>query len=218
MPKVLFLASFAILLFIVEQLVAIWIFVFVSLHIGKGVIRSWELIYHITNSSLMLVAVIALGVAWRQSREAENTRLATVYMNITEQWESVAVASSRMLINKLNENFNNACYTDAHKTLSNNVQEYIEKFLNNLEKSNRSDWRRYTRILAFLEHMGVLCEKGYVKKEDIFGFMASTIIHQVDLSMNYIKAMQVNHSTVYSKTLYLYREAIFYQESLKSRS
>lgn len=179
-----------------------------------------EVLSFVSTAFLVPVAAFwAISFARKQAAEAERSRLAAVYLEITKRWVDADLAGSRRLLQQAKQKFRNTPGQDFSgdaitETLNNDVADYIRYCLTALRGKDLSKFGEYVRILTFYEDLGVLCRQGYVSKDVILDFIGLTIVDIVDLCALYIRAARRRHSAdgtpeeaVYANLIWLYREA-----------
>lgn len=160
-----------------------------------------ELVFFIANIILLITAVIALIVARAHAAEVEHARLAAIYMDISALWSSSRVVESRMHILKLRDRFHDPAYSDLLKDRARPAPEYIRLVLNAERSRDRMLHSQHTAILTFLEDIGVLCKKDYVKADDVLDFIASPITLQMELLEHYVLDLQATNPTAYENAV-----------------
>jgi hypothetical protein len=173
---------------------------------NNRLINLLEIFYFIANLLLCIVAIFALTFARRQAIEAENTRKASIYLQISALWSSHRTMSSRMYVIGLSDKFGDPSYMDPIKKEASSAPDYIKRVLLAEQRRSRISHRQKVFIITFLEDLGLLCEKGYVHELDVFEFISTPIVFQVDLLIDYIR--EFSHDGVtYSRTLSLHGRA-----------
>jgi hypothetical protein len=166
-----------------------------------------EVLFFTSNVVLLSIAIVTVIVARFHAKEAENARIASIYMEISSQWSSDKIVDSRMYIITLSDRWKNPEYEDDEKAKSHSVGEYIRRVLESDRKKSRTLHNTNTAILIFMEDLGVLCKKRYVREEDIFDFIASPIILQMELLQNYVENVRKAFPTAYENALALSERA-----------
>lgn len=159
-----------------------------------------------------LLALWALGFAKRQAVEAENTRIANVYMTITDRWNSEALVRSRMAIWNLHDEYGSVGNANPLKARATGAVDYINLRLIELRSTDRMQYMRHIAILIFLEDLGVLCEKKYIRAEDILEFIAAPICQQMILLAAFIDGQRADDTQCYINALKLRDQAIKFTE------
>jgi hypothetical protein len=172
--------------------------------------NAFEILSFSSGPALFVAAVFAFIIAVRQAKEAENSRLSTVYMGIVDNWNSADLLEARRKIFKLVDLFRANRY-DVYMAPFTNESEYICYCLWQLSGGkNRDELRSHIILLQFLEDLGLLCYKEYIRKEDVFNFIGSPIETQLGFFRDYIqKSRQNADGTVslsrYANAIYLYK-------------
>jgi hypothetical protein len=138
-----------------------------------GVLRSWlELCY-------FAASIIVAGVAWfavrfaadqarqarKQSEEAERSRAAQVYLQITGRFISSDISKSRVLSAHVIRGFDPA--NGVHETMGEFFHAKVNPLRTSADRKEVNAYMRHMAILAFFEDVGVLVRQHYVRLDDI---------------------------------------------------
>jgi hypothetical protein len=180
----------------------------------------------IAGIAVVLVALWAIRFARQQAyeatksrQEAENARLSTIYMNIMERWHSEKLVTARKKLFDLLDIYRNNRY-DPSMTMFTDEQQYVYYCLGQLRTDrNLLDLYSYTILIQFFEDVGHLCYKQYIKKEDIFDIMGSSIKRQLGYYGKFIRESRQNQDgtiteSLYANAIYLYKENLKFEGSL----
>lgn len=154
----------------------------------------------------------------RKSREtAENIRLSEVYMEIVERWNSRRLFEARKLIFELVDQYN--ALEPEKKALFEAPQHYIRHCLLTVMADDRGKRAKYIILLQFFEDLGLLCYKNYIREDDIFDFIGSPIITQMEYLQEYIRAVRTAPDgrivkSRYANAIYLYKAAKKFRPAL----
>jgi hypothetical protein len=106
------------------------------------------------------IALVAFIVTWSQLREVRKSRLAPVYMEISQKWDSDGLAAARFGINvRISDGTLN-------KPLPPNLQLAAD--------------RDFLMVISYLEDIGLLCRRGYLDIGDMADILGSSMIHYID--------------------------------------
>jgi hypothetical protein len=147
----------------------------------------------------------------RNSREeAERVRLSTIYMNIVEKWNSDEIVAARAQLFSLVDEYRK--FDDEYKAAFGSESGYVCTRLLGIRATDRIKHRSYTILLQFFEDLGLLCWKKYIKQDDIFDFIGSSIVTQMGYLELYIRAVREEKQghpvrSRYANAIYLYNEA-----------
>ena len=168
----------------------------------------WEIIYFITSSGLAISAVLAFFLARSQLHSAENVRLASVYMEITKRWSTEEMALSRKLLTDLADFYERQRERPELQDFTSSA-EYIRAVLVELIAHDKFALQKYLAIATFLEDVGVLCRKDYVRADDLFDFIGGAIVRYTKLLLPFmLSARQGPHGrSIYANAFWLYRRA-----------
>jgi hypothetical protein len=154
----------------------------------QNTLRSWlELCYFVASIIVAGVVWFAVRFARKQATEAENSRAAQVYLEITGRYISGNIAKSRAMVVTLRRQFD----PDAEPRLP--LGEFIHEQIEPLRSSNIDDFEvymKYIELLTFFEDVGVLVKRGYVKSEDIKLLFKAAILGVRDLFAHHIEIRQ----------------------------
>lgn len=176
-------------------------------------------VYFIANTFLAFIAVVALWFAKRQFlflRDQNDliyrSGKATTYLEINDKYNKEDVQYSRLKIIRIKR------YYDSNKEIRcefNTVGDYANHFLSEIRSRGEENWEcndafkvisgvnsEYSRtlfLLTFFEDLGLLSERGYVRKEDIFDFMGGLIIACEEILCKHIQETRKSNN---SKTLF----------------
>jgi hypothetical protein len=166
------------------------------------------------------VAIWAIRFARQQANEATNSRQeaeyarrCSTYMNIVERWHSDNLLASRKKLLDLVHIYRDNRH-DINMAMFNNEQEYICHCLSELKNNkNLMELYSYTILIQFFEDLGLLCYKKYIKQEDIFDFVGSSIETQLGFYGEYIRKVRQNQDgtiteSLYANAIYLYKESV----------
>ena len=204
------LAAILALTFVGEQGFAVWQFLFLERRLGGDTRGFWELTYFITNSALVIVAIIALSIAWRQSREAERTRLALIYIEINKKYGEPDVTLSRQRLAAMRFNHRNEQSTE---TLGTYIDNELKRQYNEITKAAAagqiSEYSKTLRFLTYLEDIAVLVRRGLISQDIIFDFMGGTITFAEDCVKEHViwRRKQSGDRSLYANTLWLMERA-----------
>jgi hypothetical protein len=180
---------------------------------GQYIHDAFEIMFFIVNIVVLPTAVITLWIARRSFEGTESARLATIYMEISSAWTSHRNVASRVYLLNLRDEFNDPNCVNSIKTNSTSPQNYIKNVLLALRQGDRLGHSRRTAILTYLEDLGVLCKKQYVREVDVFDLIASPIKVQVDLLVDYIGHFQTQNPSNYEHAILLFEHAKRYLEA-----
>lgn len=185
--------------------------------------RNWlELLYFISNLGLLGVAAYAVRFARHQAITSEHSQLSNVYMQITAQWWEPEFIRSRSLLTVL--------IREAESTEPGAMPEAVNAFLKQKrvpptaapEAPGGTEARAepapshadYLQIMRFFEDVGLLCRKEYVRKEDVFDFIAASIQYYISALLPHILFLRRDHfksQTIYANALWLHQECRGYE-------
>jgi hypothetical protein len=179
-----------------------------------------ELASFTATTGLLLTALLAVLFTMDQIEEAQNARLADVYMTIVERFNSEEQVKSRKMFYELRRAFKqlNPGLTGAEFAAKQAA--YVSEAVAQLGETDPMKERDYLVSLYFYEDIGILCRKDYVKKDDIFDLFGDHIISIMTDLLPYIKNARseyddsVMSDAVYANAAYLFAEAT--QHSPKS--
>ena len=174
-----------------------------------------EIVFFASQILLFITAIVTLLIAKAHAKEAENARTASTYMQIAAIWSSERVVASRMYLLTLRDRYRDKSYQDDLKRKSDSLQSYIKNVLHEDRKNSRLEHSKKVAVLTFLEDIGVLCKRGYVKYEDVIDFIAAPITLQTELLWDYIQDARGYSpaSSTYANALLLYERARRYRET-----
>jgi hypothetical protein len=191
----------------------------------------FELFYFVAGVAVAVIAAWAIYFARQQAGEAKNSReeaeharIVSIYMQISSLWNSHRIMSSKMYILGLKDKFENDSHTDQDKSATkssanNSVEDYIRRVLVSEQKRDRVRHNQRTAMLTFLEDLGILCARGYVREVDIFEFISPPIVHQINLLSEYITELRKGgeNSSLYENALALRDNAQKFLDAKDSR-
>lgn len=216
MAKLAIFAAFAAIVFVVEQLGALWEFAFISKNFGDAVLKAWELTYYVANTILVIIAIFALGVAWRQTLharkqavEAENTRLASIYIEILKKYAEDGVAASRRSLSNIRRKY------PQEKQGTETMGAYMHRILKGLydERETGEGSTTYADAIFFLEYLediGVLIRRSFISKDIIFDYMCGAILTAEQLLKDHLiwrRQQSDSRARLYANALWLMHEA-----------
>jgi hypothetical protein len=189
--------------------------------VGANKFRTFFEILSFVSTAFLVpgAAFWAISFARKQAAEAERSRLASVYLELTKRWVDADLTSSRRLLQQAKQKFRTARNQDFSgqvitDTVNDDLASYIGYCLVKLRGSDLSKFGEYVKILTFFEDLGVLCRQGYVSEDVILDFIGLTVIEIVELTADYIRTSRRRHSSdgkvdeaVYANLIWLYREA-----------
>jgi hypothetical protein len=108
---------------------------------------------------------------------------------------------------------------DTRKLANESISQYANRILleyrkDHVAKSEEltgedTEYSKTLGMLAFLEDLGVLASRGYLKKEDLFDFMGKVIMQTEDVFKDHIKWIRKKHGDpcIFANALILMRDA-----------
>lgn len=189
------LAVLALFLFIVGQIFDLWWFAFADWARLQGPdlsgIKSrkdvFEASYYLAQIALLGVAVIAGLFAYGQFREAEKSRLASIYISMDDKWASPALFESRKLMHAIVS----ACVADPvyrdrmrdfpSPAAREAMQEFAHSYLSRKKSENYEEYLKTMAIVDFVETLGMMVRRSYLNADDIEPLigMITVAIHDI---------------------------------------
>jgi hypothetical protein len=179
-----------------------------------------ELTSFAATTGLLVTALLAVLFTLDQIEEAQNARLADVYMTIVERFNSQEQVNSRKLFYELRKSFKQLNPALAGDEFAAKQALYVSQALADLGTTDPMKEREYLVALYLFEDLGILCRKNYVKKDDIFDLFGDHVISIMTDLLPYVKRARDDYEdqaladAVYANAAYLFAEAT--QHSLKS--
>ncbi len=181
----------------------------------------WEIVYFITNAFLVIVALIALIFAFRQSIAAHSqsdaanrqnemalrNAQAQVYLSMETKFTSQELVESRKMMVTLRSRLTPLATED--KPLGALVNEELQILLK--DGSNLEEYVKYIRLLTFIESIGLMARREYVSLDDIYYLLESVLLGFDRMFMDHIRARQkdaaergnANPGRIYEHTIWL---------------
>ena len=188
----------------------------------------WEIVYFITNAFLVIVAMIALIFAFRQSiaahsqsdaayrqNEAANRQnemalrnaQAQVFLSMETKFTSQELVESRKMMVTLRSRLTPLATEE--KPLGALVNEELQTLLK--DGSNLEEYVKYIRLLTFIESIGLMARREYVSLDDIYYLLESVLLGFDRMFMDHIRARQkdaadrgnANPGRIYEHTIWL---------------
>lgn len=151
-------------------------------------LRNWlELCYFSASVIVAGVAWFAVQFAKKQAIEAEHSRAAQVYLELTGRYTSERLTRSRLMVVSLWHEF----HSDREAEMT--VGEFVHRRIAALRSSNIDEleiYNKYLDLLTFFEDVGVLVKRGYVKVEDVQLLFKAAIVGVRELFEPHILARQ----------------------------
>jgi hypothetical protein len=153
--------------------------------------NGFELAFFAASSVFSLVAIYAIKFARQQSKEAENSRLASIYTAIEARWSGGDIKVSRIHFHDLiNE------YRKTGKPLDS--VEFPAFISAKLHKMSISDPKKYIEtisIIDFLEYLGMLETKKYLRIADLEPLIGEVVIQYDNFVGHYIQELGAVYQT-----------------------
>jgi hypothetical protein len=153
-----------------------------------------EVTYFIGNTIVAIVTPIVFIFAIRQFKHTEQTGRASVYLDISNRYNSDSIRYARQQISKIKHawserKLNGTLNGETLESFGNRIMVLLhderKKFF--LTSSSQSEYDKIIVILSFIEHLGVLADRKYIDKNDLFDLMCGTIQTTEDVLKNHIK-------------------------------
>jgi hypothetical protein len=173
---------------------------------------AWELTFYITQLGVLVAAVVGGFLAYRQLREAQDARLANIYLEIQDRWKSPDVVESRRLIAGLAKEFRERVAREGHcrdadGTVLGSPAALIQARLQKLLETDPKAFSKHMVYLTILEDIGAMCRKGYIEAQDISDLMGSSIVQGTEFLLLHIRQERrgANSKSIWANALWLYR-------------
>lgn len=144
-----------------------------------------------------------------QIRQAEAARTASIYVEVSTKWNSQEVATARDTLERLEKVYvalPAAAKTPNIPSASHHIWHKI-----NVEHDEAA-YDAFIVVASFIEDIGLLCQKEYVRIDDINDIIGSGLLYQIGLLLEQIRherrtAPDVSRArSQYAFTLWLYAE------------
>lgn len=122
-----------------------------------------ELGFFLVNIVVLPAGLAALIIAREHAREAANTRLATIYHQISARYLSKEITESRIEFAKLARQFPRGGPP-------------LHDYLVRLRKENIERYAAVIALIFFFEDVSVLIKKKYVREDDMYMLLASALV------------------------------------------
>ncbi len=153
---------------------------------GKEAHDKLEALSFAANVSVPILAIVAGYIAYRQFGEAKDTRVATLYLQIMEKYNSDLLREGRRNIRRL---------SDAHRAGASGQDFglYLADLFDNLSARDLDDpgfevYNSCLRQMEFWEEVGVLVRRGLVDCEVLLDYMAGNIRYAEECFRPFIDA------------------------------
>lgn len=175
-----------------------------------------ELVSFVATTLGPFIAIAAGIFAYRQFaaarsqfESAEKTRLVSVYLTVSEKWDSDGVAAARRQIIGLEDFFT------AHATQLSHFRgasEYIHAVLLECGENSRL-YKDYIVLMSYLEDIGLLCRNDYLSIVDVNNIIGEGVTSIVGLLLSHIEYERTEMARrdgaclaagYYANALYLY--------------
>jgi hypothetical protein len=167
-----------------------------------------EALSFLANISVPLIALFAGYFAYNQVIEAKNTRIASLYLQINETYNSEIVRAARRELKALQENF------DTDRMQGEAMPAYIARRLNewSREKLATPDFEKFNkcmRLMEFWEEVGVLTRRNLIERDVLFDYLAGAATYAEDCFGLYLQGRRTadGSNKLYANALYLMSEA-----------
>lgn len=144
-----------------------------------------------------------------QIRQAEAARTASIYVEVSTKWDSEEVATARDALERLEKDY--LALPAAAKTPDiPSACHYIWRKIN--ADHDEAAYDAFIVVASFIEDIGLLCQKEYVRIDDINDIIGSGLLYQIGLLLEQIRherRMAPGPSRArsrYAFTLWLYGE------------
>lgn len=233
----LLLMAAALFLFVVGQMFDLWWFLladWAKLPPGSDIsgIKSrkdlFEASYYLSQIAILFVALVAGVMAYRQFREAEKSRLASIYISMDEKWGSDSIVESQRLMHEIvaicvldpeyRGRMRHFPSADSYAAL----QDFAHVYLSAMRANNYDKYLRTMAVVAFLETYGMMVRKRYLKPDDIEPLIGMITISFYDIIAKHIAAdiernQRFNRQRGLSKVPNDYDNFVFLAEYFRQR-
>ncbi|HZK91808.1 MAG TPA: hypothetical protein VFC56_16830 [Stellaceae bacterium] len=163
-----------------------------------------ELVSFCATAIVPVIAVVGGWVAYRQFQAAETTRLVSVYMAISEKWDSDGIREARRRIYQFQS------FWEAHRTELvhyPDAAQYLHALLLESGETSRL-YRDYLLLMSYLEDIGLMCESDYLRIADVNNFIGQGIMSTLGLLLPQIiyERRDTKDAALYANALQLYRD------------
>lgn len=172
-------------------------------------------VYYISGTLVAITASLSIISAKNQIRYAEESRMASVYIDLDKRYNEDKIQCSLHFISGLRAKYESEKAEDealedfAHKRLLQLRQEHVIAIQSDPSKS--SEYTKYIHYLELLEYLGVLVNKKYLRGHDLFNLIGRDIVMAEDVMKAHIKWIRDNY-----KDKRLFANAIMLMEMTKN--
>ena len=192
----LLLMAGALFLFTIGQMFEVWWFLladWAKLPPGSDIsgIKSrkdlFEASYYLSQIAILFVALVAGFMAYRQFREAEKARLASIYISMDEKWTSPSIVESRRLMHDvvaqclLDPRYRGRMQHFPSLEAREALQDFAHEYLSVTKASNYDRYLKTMAIVDFLETFGMMVRKRYLNPNDIEPLIGMIVIAVHDI-------------------------------------
>ncbi|HET7883248.1 MAG TPA: hypothetical protein VFL55_20345 [Acetobacteraceae bacterium] len=117
------------------------------------------------------------------NRQSEAARTASVYMEVSSKWDSETVAGAREFLSSLQQEFD-ALAADQRDPRITTPSHYIHQRIQ--IQGDEKAYAAFLVVASFIEDIGLLCHKRYVRIEDINDIIGSGLLYQITLMLEQI--------------------------------
>ncbi len=156
----------------------------------------FELLSFIATTILGFTSVFALFYAISQTREARNTRLASLYATLEARWASPEMLKSKAMLNEISTEYETQRRLGIlpPPTLE-SIQNFADYFLCQLAVDDYGKYSSAMSLAEYFEYIGMLEKREYLNLEDM-EYLIGTVSTEVYSIMSvHIKRLQKSEAT-----------------------
>jgi len=152
-----------------------------------------ELISFVSGLLLVITAIFAGGFTISQIREAEKTRLATLYTTLEARWASPEMLKSKTAFDEISKAYLRAKIFGPSKTDA-PYEVFADQYLSRLSEQNYAEYSSVMSLIDFFEYIGMLELSGYLKIDDIKYLLGSVCIEVYAIMSVHIEKLRIQET------------------------
>ena len=159
------------------------------------------------------VASFSLIFARNQIKHAEESRRASIYLELHNRFNEQRVRYAYRKIVAINNSYEakklpDECLSQYGHRVMLRYRDRHQELINQLS-GHDTEYTKTLRFLDFLEDIGVLTARGYLKTDDLFDFMCNAIVTAENVLKDHIKYIRNGRKDehIYANALALMKEA-----------
>lgn len=161
----------------------------------------FELFYFISQCALLLVAGIALIFAKRQSQEARNARLVSVYAQLEERWSSTQMLLARKLFREIMSK--HRAYRASGQTPAMEIAAFFECEMKRLGAADVETCLNILALADYLEFIGMLEDNGFVDLKELEALMGELCVTVHDIMAEHIEGARALNRSLNAQSGYV---------------